>query len=898
MCGLAGFVGAGDRGDLAAMVAALVHRGPDAEGSWVDADRGVYLGHRRLAILDLGGGAQPMWNEDGRICVVFNGEIYNHASLRRELEARGHRFRSHHSDTEVLVHGYEEWGIDLPGRLNGMFAFAVYDRDTARIFMARDRFGEKPLYYALANDAFVFASELTSLARHPSVDDEMDPVSLQKLFAYGYIPAPNAILRGVRKLPGGHHLTFDARAHRAETRAYWRFRTAPDRALERVPERELVDELRDLLDQAVGRRLVSDVPLGIFLSGGLDSSAVALAAARVLPAEKIRTFTIGFDEPSFDESAYARRVAGAIGTDHGERVLGLDDAAGLIPEVLGRLDEPLGGRVAAANLPAEPLHPGACHGGAVRRRGRRAARRLRSVQGARPGESLRAGSCPRALHRGMRRLVDLLPASERNMSLDFKLKRGLMGMSYPAAMRLPVWMAPVEPDRMGALFEAPLDAEALYAEAIDVWESAESPDPVDRGLDFFTNLYLQDDILTKVDRASMMVSLESRAVFLDNDLVDFCRRLPARFKFRDGSGKYLLKKMLEADLPRDIVHRPKKGFGIPLARWLRSVPAEVPMRAVAGMRADGMQRLWHEHRSGGAIIASRCGAGSASRRPSRGVGPRGSPRRWPDVSAAPESVAGQPADGGRPEALLRCPDTGQALHRDGDALVCADGSRRYPVSAEGIPQFALERLSDDARIQQQHYDAVADAYVTNLEYPHTIEYMAYLDRALLDAIGDRDLGAVAEICCGRGEAFQLLGERVRIGVGVDISVEMLRAARREHDTRTHCLAQGDATRLPLADAAFDSVFMLGGIHHVNDRPALFAEIARILKPGGRFYFREPVSDFLLWRGIRAVVYRLSPALDHGTERPLLHAETVRSSSGRGSRASTGAPTASSASACL
>lgn len=597
MCGIAGFVGAGGRGDLEAMIASLRHRGPDGEGVYVDPERGVFLGHRRLAILDIEGGAQPMWNEDGGVGVVFNGEIYNHRELRVSLEKAGHAFRSHHSDTEVLVHGYEEWGSDLPQRLNGMFAFAVYDRGRERLFLARDRFGEKPLFYSQSPRGFVFASELTALALHPCVDARLSVRSLQKLFAHGYLPAPNTIIEGARKLPGGHHLTYELRGQGITIEPYWEFRVAPDASLERAAEPELVGELRRLLDQAVGRRLESDVPLGIFLSGGLDSSAVALAAARALPADTIRTFSIGFREPSFDESHFARRVAALVGTRHDERVLGAGDAAGLVPEVLARIDEPLGD---PSLVPTYQLS-------------RFTREHVTVALSGDGGDELFAGYDPfRAIgiadlysrlvpgpvHRGLRRLAEMLPASERNMSLDFKVKRGLMGISYPERVRHPVWMAPVEPDRMGELFEAPLPVEELYEEAIGVWNTARSDDPVDRGLDFFTNLYLQDDILTKVDRASMMVSLESRAVFLDNDLVEFCRRLPARYKYRNGTRKYLLKKMLAEDLPGDIVERPKKGFGIPLASWLRTVPREMPRRPVPGMRLDVMARMWDAHRAG------------------------------------------------------------------------------------------------------------------------------------------------------------------------------------------------------------------------------------------------------------------------------------------------------------
>lgn len=597
MCGLAGFAGSGDRGDLGAMVASLIHRGPDGDGIYVDPDHRVYLGHRRLAILDIEGGAQPMWSADGQVGVIFNGEIYNHVELRRDLEKLGHVFRTSHSDTEVLVHGYKEWGSTLPERLNGMFAFAIYDRPRKRLFLARDRFGEKPLFYALTPQVFAFASELTALACHRGIEDSPSIRSLQKFFAYGYLPAPNALFRDCHKLPGGHYLIYDLDSGNISVDAYWRFRVAPDVALDRVPEPELVEELRALLDQAVRRRLISDVPLGVFLSGGLDSSAVALAAARALPAGTLRTFTIGFTESSFDESPFARRVADVIGSKHDERLLEMQDAAALMPRVLAKLDEPLGD---ASLLPTYLLSQFT----------RETVTVALSGDG---GDELFAGYDPFAalgiarryarlvpagMHKALRRLADLLPVSSRNMSLEFKLKRGLMGMSYPESARNPIWMAPVEPDLMGELFDEPLVLEDLYEEAIQVWDSAESSNPVDRSLDFFTNIYLQDDILGKVDRASMMVSLESRAVFLDNDLVEFCRRLPNHYKYRNGTRKYLLKKALQGRLPRDIIHRPKKGFGIPLARWLRSLPEAMPRREIAGMKLGWMTRCFDEHRAG------------------------------------------------------------------------------------------------------------------------------------------------------------------------------------------------------------------------------------------------------------------------------------------------------------
>jgi asparagine synthase (glutamine-hydrolysing) len=599
MCGIAGFLGSGDRSDLTAMTAALAHRGPDGDGFHVDEEARVFLGHRRLAILDIAGGHQPMWNEDSTVGIVFNGEIYNHAELRRTLQAAGHVFASDHSDTEVLVHGYEEWGADLPIRLNGMFAFAIWDARRRRLFLARDRFGEKPLYYAARPQGFVFASELSALARHPAVGTTPDLRALQKFMAYGYLPGATALYAGTRKLPAGHHLTVDLAGGAPRLVRYWRFRIEPDEDLGRRAEAALVEELRALLKDAVGRRLIADVPLGLFLSGGLDSSTVLWAAAQHRDPASIESFTIGFTEKSFDESPHARQVAGFFGTRHRESLLDLDTARDLIPEVLARLDEPLGD---ASLLPTYLLS-------------RFARSQVTVALSGDGGDELFAGYdpfralgpahfydrlMPKRLHRGLRRLADLLPVSTANMALDFKLKRSLSGLSYPRAVWNPVWMAPLEPGLLAEVFEAPLAFDELYEEAITLWESSGGADLVDKSLEFFTNLYLTDDILVKSDRAAMMVSLEARAVFLDNDLVEFCRRLPHRWKYRNGTRKYLLKRAMAPLLPRGIAHRRKKGFGIPAAKWLREVPAVPPVLEIAGVRGEVVAGYWARHRAGGA----------------------------------------------------------------------------------------------------------------------------------------------------------------------------------------------------------------------------------------------------------------------------------------------------------
>lgn len=596
MCGISGFAGAGDRDILTAMSEPLAHRGPDGEGYFIDAEARVYFGHRRLAVVDIDGGAQPMSNETGSVVVVFNGEIYNHGDLRRQLIERGHRFRSDHSDTEVLVHGYEEWGEELPARLNGMFAFAIYDRRRRRLFLARDRFGEKPLYYALNPGGFAFASELHALRRHPAFRHPLGQKSLQKYFAYGFLPAPNTLFENTFKLAAGSHLRYEVGTAGLSIERYWAFRIEPDHRLTDGDDDRLAEELRHLLEQAVRRRLMADVPLGVFLSGGIDSSSIAAIAARHVAAGQLATFTIGFKEPSFDESAPARRVAAWCQTRHHEEILDLDKAQSLIPHVLARLDEPLGD---ASILPTYLLS-------------RFTRRHVTVALSGDGGDELFAGYdpfqalafadvyrklVPGGLHRLMRALAARLPLSRRNMSFDFKIRRALTGLSYPQAMWNPAWLGPVEPSAMGEFFSAPLPAEELYEEAIALWNGAGDHDLIDRTLEFYTNFYLQDDILTKVDRASMAVSLESRAVFLDNDLVDFCRRLPNRFKYRNGNRKYLLKRAMAGLLPADIIGRRKKGFGIPLSAWLREMPAP-EIAEIAGMRPAAIEKCWREHRAG------------------------------------------------------------------------------------------------------------------------------------------------------------------------------------------------------------------------------------------------------------------------------------------------------------
>ncbi len=568
MCGIAGFVGTGDMGDLRRMAGALVHRGPDAEGLWCDEARGIYLAHRRLSVIDIEGGAQPMWTADGELAVVFNGEIYNHGSLREDLEKKGHRFFTDHSDTEVLLHGYRHWGTGLVERLNGMWAFALYDRGGKRMLLSRDRFGKKPLYYSADFRRFVFASELTALLKHRGVEADISPASLKKYFAYGYIPEPNCLYSRIKKLPAGSNMVLDIEELRPRIRKYWQFRIEPFERIPEDPESRWGEKIRDLLRRAVRRRLAADVPVGVFLSGGIDSSAVAALAAETVEAGRLKTFSIGFLEKSFDESAEAQRAAALFGTEHTSRRLSMARAAELMPVVAAGLDEPFGD---SSILPTYLL----C---------RETRKKVTVALGGDGGDELFAGYdpflalraarvysrlVPRPVHRGILLAASRLPVSHRNFSFDFKLKRTLTGLSYPPRLWNPVWMGPLSPKELQELFEEPVDIESVYAEAVECWDATRGADPVDRTLMFFTELYLKSDILVKVDRLSMMHSLEVRSPFLDIDLVDFVRRIPHEYKLRGRQTKYIFKQAAAPLLPRKVRMRKKKGFGAPVGGWLR-----------------------------------------------------------------------------------------------------------------------------------------------------------------------------------------------------------------------------------------------------------------------------------------------------------------------------------------
>ncbi len=590
----------------------IQHRGPDADGLWADDTARVFLGHRRLSIVDLAGGAQPMWTADGQVGVVFKGEIYNHAELRAELKKRGCEFQTDHSDTEVLLHGYRVWGEAFVERLNGMWAFVIYDKVRRRLFGSRDRFGKKPLYYFHEGETFGWASELPALLEHPCAPRSLSALSLQKYFAYCFIPAPRSIYERVWKLPGGHSFSYELDAGTLKTWRWWEFVLESSSELAGVTDDnkavdDLCEELRATLDRAVKRRLMSDVPLGVFLSGGIDSSAVAALAAKHVPAGQLNTFSVGFNEASFDESPWAALMAQELGTHHHHETLDLDGAVALIPEILSRLDEPLGD---GSLLPTYLLS-------------RFTRKHVTVALGGDGGDELFAGYdpfralasaekyaklVPKPVHTAVRLMASRLPVSHQNMSFDFKVKRTLMGLSYPPHLWNTVWMGAVEPRELDAAFSEPVTQEEVYSEAIAAWDQCRQPNLIDRSLQWWTNLYLQDGILAKVDRASMLCSLEARTPFLDIEVANLARRIPWQLKLRGGQTKWILKRALRPLLPSTIIDRKKKGFGMPIGRWLREgrfdlnhqeAPAELnnrfvqrKIRAHMDNKADERLFLW------------------------------------------------------------------------------------------------------------------------------------------------------------------------------------------------------------------------------------------------------------------------------------------------------------------
>jgi asparagine synthase (glutamine-hydrolysing) len=551
MCGICGLAGAPDRARIEEMSATLVHRGPDASGEYVEGP--VALASRRLSIIDLAGGDQPISNEDGSCVVVQNGEIYNHPELMRELRRDGHVYRTH-SDTETIVHLYEQHGLDFARRLRGMFAIAIWDDRRRRLVLARDRYGIKPLYYRAAGGTLEFASEVRALPR-----GEIDLDALEAFLAFNSIPAPYSIFRDVRKLPAGCTLTWTANGDIAVER-YARPAPVAEEEQRGDDEAELVEELRARMRDSVRAHLLADVPVGVLLSGGVDSSLLAALAAQETP-EAVHTFTVGFAERSFDERDDARRVAERYSTHHHELLLRPDPAL-LLQTLADAFDEPFADSSALPTYLVSQL----------------AAEHVKVALSGEGGDELFGGYYTYAadlladrvgpVARFAAPLVERLPASGGRASLEYRAKRFVRAAHLPTLERHHGWKEIFSADARAELTRRrnQFDPVDLYRARFAETEGAEE---LARLQDVDFSIYLVDDLLVKTDRASMANSLEARVPFLDPVVTNFAFTLPRRLRVRGLSKKVLLRKAAEPLLPREVVHGRKRGFSIPAAVWLR-----------------------------------------------------------------------------------------------------------------------------------------------------------------------------------------------------------------------------------------------------------------------------------------------------------------------------------------
>lgn len=545
------------------MTQAVAHRGPDGEGYYRDSR--VTLGHRRLAIIDLVGGAQPMSDSSGRYTLIYNGEIYNYVELRQELEKRGRCFATR-SDTEVLLQCLVTDGFAALSKIDGMFAFALWDRQQRRLLLARDRIGIKPLYYCCHGPDLIFASELKALLKHPLVTRTLDPLSVSKYFSYGYVPSPHTIFANIHKLEPGGCLTFHAAGLAKE--CYWDIPLTDNPVSPRHLD-ECCSELLQLMRDSVRRQLRSDVPVGVFLSGGIDSSVITALAAQE-SSSRLRSFSIGFDQPSYDESAHARRIASLFGTEHHEEIMTLRQAADLFPRVMQLLGEPLAD---ASILPTYLL----CQ---------LAARQVKVVLGGDGGDELFAGYPSFQAHKVVQKLSFLpigwrdwlgrlarrLPVSHHYTSVEFLMQQFLKGLGLSPEVRFLLWMGCYGNADKKKLFSADLRQRLLRQDPFEditryVKRSGLMGD-LPRLQYLCMKLYFQDDILLKVDRASMAHSLEVRVPYMDRDLVEYVCRIQPFYKLRGLQTKYVLKRAVRGLLPRSIIHRRKAGFMMPVAVWL------------------------------------------------------------------------------------------------------------------------------------------------------------------------------------------------------------------------------------------------------------------------------------------------------------------------------------------
>lgn len=569
MCGIAGFIGRGSHDDGHRMIQSIRHRGPDYQGVFYKEN--ICLAHARLSILDVSSGShQPMFNSEKSIALIFNGEIYNYLTLKEELKLTGKYQFNTTSDTEVVLYLYQEYGEGFLDKINGMFAIAIYDFQSNSLLLARDRMGKKPIYYTGVGDTFIFGSEIKAVTAHPLVKKELDLDAINQYLTFDYIPSPLSIYKNIYKLEAAHCLIIKNGKIESKKR-FWQYNFTTNKSISFESAKTQLDSL---LNHATASRLMSDVPLGVFLSGGLDSSAVAYYAQKN-STTKINTFSIGFEDKSYDEQDYALQVANHLGTNHHLSILTPAKTVELIDEIFPLIDEPFAD---ASIIPTYYLS-------------QFTRQHVTVALGGDGSDELLAGyptfisenyksinsSLPTGINQFIYNAVNvIMKPSDNNISLDFKIKQYLRGFSSKNNHIHQLWLGSFLPSEKQKLFNPNIQSILKDTSGLNIidfhYENAKklNIDDWHQIIYFYCNTYLVDDILFKVDRASMYNSLEVRAPFLDRSVVEFINTLPKEFKIKGNNGKYILKEIMRDKLPHNIIDRPKKGFGIPLSNWIKN----------------------------------------------------------------------------------------------------------------------------------------------------------------------------------------------------------------------------------------------------------------------------------------------------------------------------------------
>ena len=566
MCGIAGFYSpeVQDPGLVQRMGEMISHRGPDEQGTYVQ--QGVHLQHQRLSIVDLKQGQQPMVHPDNGLAVTYNGEIYNHREIR-SMHLQDSVFKTQ-CDTEVLLHAYERWGARMLSHLNGMFAFFIYSPQERKLFLARDRLGQKPLYYSLKGKNFAFASEITSILELPWVNRELDQQAVSQYFAHEHVPCPRTPFKDIRKCPPGHFMVYDIERDELNIECWWKpsFRVDPQfESLDRA-----VETFEHHWQRSLNYRMMADVPLGVFLSGGIDSSACLSSLTRSFPDRRFKSFSVGFDNKSFDERSHARTMANHCQSDHHEAILQPSEMLSVLPTIEKHMLDPIAD---ASIIPTTLLCQYTRQNVTVAIGGDAADELLCGYPTFLAHRLLGNIPWPNSMVNLFRYLAGKMPTNMDNISLDFKIKQTLSGLAYSNPIRNEIWLGGSNPTSTPLLLSglAPelTNPESVYAEEIRLWNESDSDTTLGKIQEITLNSYMGEGILTKVDRASMFHSLEVRSPFLDVNLVEFLNALPMKHKQSLLKGKILLRKAMAPHLPSSILERPKKGFGMPISHWFR-----------------------------------------------------------------------------------------------------------------------------------------------------------------------------------------------------------------------------------------------------------------------------------------------------------------------------------------